>query len=64
MNDVNGKQFTIGDWVNVPCRVEGVNQVGNRFVLKLKLKYLQPDVEPALVETLDGVSNVQVVKLE
>jgi hypothetical protein len=63
MHDVNGKQIAVGDWVNIPCKIEGFTQSGNLYELTLSLKYKNEEPERT-VFTLAGIINNQVVKLE
>jgi hypothetical protein len=63
MNDVNGKQITVGDWVNVPCKIEAFTPSGDGYELTLSLKYKDEELSRT-VFAIDGVMSNQVVKLE
>jgi hypothetical protein len=46
-NDVNGKPFTIEDWVNVPCKVlDVVYHASGDFDVLLECKYPVPENPP------------------
>lgn len=62
MNDVNGKQFSAGSEVYVPCKVLSAVQQENRYVLELELKYHNRPYHTVLV--LKDVVADQVIKSE
>ena len=60
MHDVNKKEFKIGDYVNIPCKVVASHLEGPRSILELELKYHE-DVKIVFIQ---DILDIQVVKSE